>query len=315
MTALFNNPSRYLLCVLLFFTASAKSEHRITVSGISAGGYMAHQLHVAYSDRISGAGVIAAGPYNCAEGNLATAMGRCMAKANPGPDPEAIVATIRAMAERDQVAPPANLEGDPVWILRGRNDAIVAPDVVVSLETVYQTLGSNVVARYDLPFAHHFPTESEGSPCDSSTPPFLGQCDFDAAGQILKHLYPDLQPPSDGPAGAWETVEVTDAQAAHLLATAYRYQPPECDEGSCDVHVVLHGCAQSSATVAKAFVEGAGYQRWADTNGLVLLFPQVQPSPVNPYACWDWWGYSGSDYLTRNGVQVRAIMDLAVRAQ
>jgi poly(3-hydroxybutyrate) depolymerase len=28
---------------------------------------------------------------------------------------------------------------------------------------------------------------------------------------------------------------------------------------------------------------------------------------LNPKGCWDWWGYTGSDYHTRNGVQVRAV--------
>jgi poly(3-hydroxybutyrate) depolymerase len=36
---------------------------RITVSGISAGGAMAHQLHIAYPELFSGAGIIAGPPY------------------------------------------------------------------------------------------------------------------------------------------------------------------------------------------------------------------------------------------------------------
>ena len=27
----------------------------------------------------------------------------------------------------------------------------------------------------------------------------------------------------------------------------------------------------------------------------------------NPLGCWDWWGYSGSDYLTRAGPQIKAV--------
>jgi hypothetical protein len=26
---------------------------------------------------------------------------------------------------------------------------------------------------------------------------------------------------------------------------------------------------------------------------------------MNPQACWDWWGYSGNDYDSRQGVQLR----------
>jgi hypothetical protein len=30
--------------------------------------------------------------------------------------------------------------------------------------------------------------------------------------------------------------------------------------------------------------------------------------PLNPKACWDWWGYSGSNYDTREGPQIKAMM-------
>jgi hypothetical protein len=42
---------------------------------------------------------------------------------------------------------------------------------------------------------------------------------------------------------------------------------------------------------------------------MVLAFPQVVPSTVNPYACWDWWGYTGPDYRWRDGAQMRVLAD------
>jgi hypothetical protein len=39
----------------------------ITVSGLSSGAFFAHQFHVAYSSLVKGAGIIAGGPYACAE--------------------------------------------------------------------------------------------------------------------------------------------------------------------------------------------------------------------------------------------------------
>ena len=51
-----------------------------TVSGLSSGGFMAVQLHVAYSATFAkGAGVVAGGPFYCAEGSVTNATGRCMA--------------------------------------------------------------------------------------------------------------------------------------------------------------------------------------------------------------------------------------------
>ena len=50
---------------------------RISVSGISSGGFMAHQFHVAHSEHIVGAGIVAGGPYFCARGNIVDAVSRC----------------------------------------------------------------------------------------------------------------------------------------------------------------------------------------------------------------------------------------------
>jgi poly(3-hydroxybutyrate) depolymerase len=31
---------------------------------------------------------------------------------------------------------------------------------------------------------------------------------------------------------------------------------------------------------------------------------------MNPYGCWDWWGYTNADYATRGGAQVQVIKAL-----
>src|SRR4051794_33529070 len=60
------------------------SVSQVSVSGISSGGYMAVQMHFAYSKTIrKGAGVIAAGPMYCSEGNVLIAEGPCMANTGP----------------------------------------------------------------------------------------------------------------------------------------------------------------------------------------------------------------------------------------
>src|SRR5207237_4294674 len=50
----------------------------VTASGVSSGGFMAVQLHVAHSATVAGVGVIAGGPYYCAQGSLFTALSNCM---------------------------------------------------------------------------------------------------------------------------------------------------------------------------------------------------------------------------------------------
>jgi poly(3-hydroxybutyrate) depolymerase len=62
------------------------------------------------------------------------------------------------------------------------------------------------------------------------------------------------------------------------------------------------------------FIEGSGFARWADGNRLVVLFPQVSVNPVlNPKGCWDWWGYTGEDYLTNEAPQIAAIWKMVER--
>ena len=62
-----------------------------------------------------------------------------------------------------------------------------------------------------------------------------------------------------------------------------------------------------------AFIEDAGYLPWARANGIVVAFPEIEPHAANPMGCWDWWGYTGPDYATRDGVQVKLLADWVLR--
>ena len=67
---------------------------------------------------------------------------------------------------------------------------------------------------------------------------------------------------------------------------------------------------QSSEYISDAFAAGTGYNEWAEANKLLVLYPQVASSkiaPMNPYGCWDWWGYTNEDYATKDGPQIKVI--------
>jgi poly(3-hydroxybutyrate) depolymerase len=80
-------------------------------------------------------------------------------------------------------------------------------------------------------------------------------------------------------------------------------------------HVALHGCAQSAESVGNKFYADAGYNHWADSNNILVLYPQVNKSmfPPNPQGCWDWWGYTGANYAHRSGPQMKAITAMVKR--
>ena len=71
--------------------------------------------------------------------------------------------------------------------------------------------------------------------------------------------------------------------------------------------------ARGADRVNDDFVRDAGYNRWAAANGIVVLYPQTTESPLNPNRCWDFWGYTGLDYRTRRGPQMRAVKGMVDR--
>ena len=285
---------------------------RVTVSGISAGGQMAHQLHISYSDMFSGAGMIASGPFGCADGSLATAMARCMGKTgSPIPVTE-LAESINTAAEQGLVADTKNLADDPVWLFHGTLDTTVAAEVNDAAQALYAEFipAEQITYVNDVAAIHNFPASGHGSECTAMEPPFVGNCDYDAAGEILNHLYTGLEKPVSEPETTLQTVTLPGATEAGLSDTAYLFVPPACAGAqSCALHLVLHGCAQSAVTVGTDFMQQSGYLSWAEANDIVLAFPQVIPGALNPYACWDWWGYTGADYRWRNGKQMVVVAD------
>lgn len=74
-----------LLTTIFFFCINGKiTQHyninvnKTTTSGISSGGFMAVQFHLAHSSSVVGCGVFAGGPYWCAKDNENTALTACM---------------------------------------------------------------------------------------------------------------------------------------------------------------------------------------------------------------------------------------------
>jgi poly(3-hydroxybutyrate) depolymerase len=104
---------------------------------------------------------------------------------------------------------------------------------------------------------------------------------------------------------------IGDPSRSGMLEYGYVHIPSTCAAGQrCRVHVAFHGCRMSAEAIGTAFVEQAGYNRWAETNGVVVLYPQIKQSakPVsNPRGCWDWFAYTGPDFARRSGLQMQAV--------
>ena len=140
----------------------------LTVSGLSAGGYMATQYQVAFSKDVAGAGIVAAGPWFCAQGVITRALGDCLEGSAGGPDDDALAATLRASALASVVDDPAGLATDRVWIFHGARDGIVGAAVTDSLLRFYRNFVPSEQIRYETQIAagHGFPTLDAGVACD-----------------------------------------------------------------------------------------------------------------------------------------------------
>jgi poly(3-hydroxybutyrate) depolymerase len=167
----------FTLCIYCF-TADAASlsevarslnidKAQISVSGISSGGFMAHQFHIAHSSNVMGAGIVAGGPYYCAEGSIANAITKCskfMALecgapmtglaasftdfcknpyTGPRTDEQSIgvaqqsFATAATWSNQGSINPVAGLSRARVYLFTGLNDEIVPYDVMNAVYHFY----------------------------------------------------------------------------------------------------------------------------------------------------------------------------------
>lgn len=287
-----------------------------SVSGISSGGYMAVQLHVAYSASMVGAAIFAGGPYHCANGSVGQATSACMAS-SAGPVVADSVNRTHRFAEAGLIDPVAHLSAQRVFLFGGAADTTVHPAVMDALADYYRgfvDLGVVEFERRRPNTAHTFPTLDQGGACGRTTSPYLGRCNYDGAGRALEVIYGPLNPRENGAlSGAWWTLrqgDFIDAPASHSLgAEAYVYVPSDCASGAeCRIHVAFHGCLQDVGSIGDTFYADAGYNEWAEHNRVVMLYPQaIKSSGRNPNACWDWWGYDSADYSHQRAPQLRMV--------
>ncbi|MGQ0455601.1 MAG: extracellular catalytic domain type 2 short-chain-length polyhydroxyalkanoate depolymerase [Hyphomicrobium sp.] len=309
-----------------------------SVSGISSGAYMAGQFEFAHAKIVKGTAIIAGGPYGCSESifagampapgaawlNLSKAVNGCMLDmlgawgvANPAD----LAEKARARAEKGEIDPIADVVTDKIYLFSGKEDRTVAPSIVTAASEFYTALGApaaNIKLVTTYPAGHAFVTDNAGGACEISQKPYVVDCDYDQAGDLLAHIYGALKPRSASPAGDFIVFDQKPFKpAAELDGLADRgvvYVPHACrTKTGCRIHVAYHGCGQNRQAIGDVFISESGFARWADSNSLIILYPQVATTPLNPQGCWDWWGYTGSDYLARTAPQIAAVYAMLQR--
>lgn len=163
----------------------------ISVSGVSSGGAFSIQFHVSHSRSIMGNGVFAGPPYWCANGNAVTAQTNCMRFPSLISVTELIAATDYAELTLSSIDNTKYLASDRVWIFTGEKDTVVHPGVVNKTREYYEhymTRGEDMYLN-SYPAEHAWITDSWGNLCGNLGPPYINNCNFDAAGSMLQHIY------------------------------------------------------------------------------------------------------------------------------
>jgi poly(3-hydroxybutyrate) depolymerase len=315
---------------------------------------MADQFFVAFSKDMLGVGIFAGGPYGCADGSLSSALGRCMNPAFYDQIDSSVIQDLYEKAidyaDQGKIDAVEYIEGKKVYIFSGTQDMTVRPEVTDWVDDWYLLAGipsENIVYKDDLDAPHTLPTLDYGNFCPTPGNPWMNDCDYDGAGQALSHILGALNPPQitsqlSGRFVKFDQNEFFDPEnltAEELKSRfsmneyGFAYIPQACSDGDpCRAHVVFHGCKQvynrnpdasdfspddASNPFGLQFVKYAGYNEWADTNNLIILYPQAQKlQSSNPRGCYDWWGYlagTTDTYATKQGPQMKAVYAMLER--
>ncbi|WP_395685883.1 hypothetical protein [Caenimonas koreensis] len=296
-----------------------------SVSGLSSGGFMANQLGIAYSATFRGVGIFAAGPYMCAGHSNYTA---CMYNATIS---SAMLSTMQTdinnWSTSGAIDNKSNIATQKIFMFVGSSDTTVGPNPMAGLKTQYTNNGvpaANLTYVQRASTAHVFPTDFDSTgnnACGTAASPYISNCSYDGAKEALSKFYGTLNPRNNAPAAAnyIEFDQTAFTSNPGMASSGWIYVPSSCSSGAqCKLHVALHGCQQSTDKINTQFVKNTGYTRWADTNNIIVLFPQTKVdntsrstaasgSLANPNACWDWIGWYGTNFSQKAGTQMAAI--------
>lgn len=292
----------------------------ITVSGVSAGAFMAIQLQVSLSKIFSGAAAVAGGIYWCSQGSASNAQTICM-KMPEQINTKAYVQHALSEAQAGKIDDLQNLSRSRFYIFGSSKDYVVN---FKSGEKLAEFLSAfvppkNIYIRSNIPAGHGWVTKDFGSSCTAFGVPWILNCNFDMAGELLNQLYPELQPPSrifrSNEPFVFDQKEFSNGSDS-LFSFGYIYIPQVCQSSRvpCRLHVALHGCQMSPDYIENNFAHHSGLNSWAEANRIIVLYPQnAKNNSGNSNACWDWYGYTGPNFANRNGVQIQAIQKMLER--
>ncbi|WP_250501181.1 hypothetical protein [Caballeronia sp. GAWG1-5s-s] len=310
---------------------------KVFVAGISSGGFAAVQMHVAHSATFKGAAIYAGGVYWCAGlGGAATALANCgglTLPTNQASYNSTLVASetyLDAQSALGTIDSSTNLRGQTVYLWSGTQDEVVNPLEMGDLKSEYQHYGAKIHFDNAFPAAHGWESPDGELACGTLGSPYMVRCSangatYDSVKTWLTMFIGPLKPRNGGKlSGSLLTFDQTEFGASPNLSmssTGSVFVPKACAQGQqCGLVLALHGCLQQASLIGNRWVTEAGINEWADTNKVVVVYPDTvassAPGPTNPNGCFDWWGYSNQydpNYALKSGAQLSVLYAMVRR--
>ena len=323
-------------------------EKRISISGLSSGADFAVQFQVAFSKQIMGLGVFAGQPYHCAvtrfpndpmeplnpdvpicEGcpeNKTLIYDHC--KSHPDfVDVRILVEKARQHAASGYIDRLDHLSSAKIYTYAGTKDPTIGATKKTRDFFAQFVPTANLLFNFTIPSGHCWPQNIGINTCGpwnrwmGNTWP-AENCGYDGPGIMLEHIYGNLTPPARSivreslmwfdqtPFNGNNTLRIG------LSKTGIVYVPRKCSGGAlCSLHISLHGCSELFV-FEDILMHTMSFNRWAETNNIVILWPHVGPhggtnaTKEEKQGCWDGYGQTGSTYDTRHSVQMQAIWNM-----
>ena len=240
--------------------------------------------------------------------NLTKAINGCMLNALQSfgvPNPEQLAEARRATSRSvGRIDPVADVKDDRIYLFSGKDDHTVVPAIVGSARRFYEALGvpaDHILYVADIPAGHALRHRGQGPGVRLHRQALHRRLRLrpgrGAAGADLRDVEAARRCSRPAPSSCSTSARSHASSSNHGLSDdGHRLRAaaraPRSAAAACTSPSTAAGrTARSSATPSRAI---RAIARWADTNTLIVLFPQTATTPLNPQGCWDWWGYTGA---------------------
>jgi hypothetical protein len=301
-----------IFLLLIFLTQALGRE--FSISGFGSGGYMAVQMHIAFSKHVKNVAGIAAGPYHCVAAAV-DLIPHCT-QTEKKIQLDKIYYFIDRKSEKGEIDSIKNLNDTKVYLFSGQNDREITPNVVNYLKTMYEHYipQDNIKTQFDIPAGHGYVTDNYGNNCTDSKSPYINNCDFDLAGDILSFFYSDLKPKISAKSEnlvEFSQLDYITSPNSSLSPRGFAYLPTNCKEKDCPIHIVLHGCRQNFDKIGDQFIRNSGFNEYGEANDIMIIYPQTKVHLSNFQGCWDFTGYTGLNYAVQEGKQMEILFAIS----